>query len=87
MSDVLQDSHAARLAIPDLGYDWPDHKLKALGLEVQARYPELAGWPPYLAAEAHLYYASRVSGDPSEVQARSVKFLPFLRAAVAGYAN
>ena len=85
MSDVLQDGYAARQAIPDLGYDWADQKLKTLGLEVQAQYPELAKWPPYLAAEAHLYCASRFLGDPSKVLARSVEFLAFLRAVVAGH--
>ena len=87
MEDVLQDSSAARRAIPDLGYDWPDQRLKALGIDVQAQYPELAKWPPYLAAEAQLYYASRIAGDPSSVQARSTEFLVFLRAAIAGHVD
>lgn len=85
MNDVLQDDYVARQAIPDLGYNWPDHRLKALGLDVQALYPELAGWPPQLAAESHLHYASRFPGNPSTVQARSVEFLTFLRAAIAGH--
>lgn len=83
MNDVLQDLWAASLAIPDLGYDWPDHRLKTLGVEVQAQYPELVDWPPYLAAEAHLYYDRRFPGDLSKVQARSTDFLAFLRATIS----
>ncbi|WP_199039909.1 MULTISPECIES: hypothetical protein [unclassified Dyella] len=86
MDDVLKDSLAARKAIPDLGHHWPDTRLKALGVEVQAQYPELAGWPPYLAAEAQLHYASRFPGNPAVVGVRSVDFLTFLRAAIAGHA-
>lgn len=87
MNYVQQNGHAARLAIPDPGYDWPDHKLKTLGLEVQAQYPELANWPPYLAAEAHLYYAGRFPSNPANVEARSVEFLAFLRTGIAGHVS
>lgn len=85
MSDVLQDGSAARRAIPDFGYDWPDHRLKTLDIEVHATYPELVGWPPYLAAEGHLYYASRFPCDPFKVEARSLDFLAFLRSTIAGH--
>ncbi len=85
MNDVLNDATAARAAIPDLGYIWPDARLRSLGQEVQAEYPELAAWPPYLAAEAHLYYVSRFPSDPSQVGTRNVEFLTFLRAALAGH--
>ena len=86
-TDVLMDSHAAQKAIPDLGYYWPDAKLKALGEAVQAIYPELAAWPPYLAAEAHLLYASRSHSIPAGVapDARDDLFLAFLRATVARF--
>jgi hypothetical protein len=87
MDDILQDDQAARRAIPDLGYDWPNGKLKALGMDVQAQYPELTNWPPYLAAEAHLLYTRRLPGDPSIVSPRSAEFLAFLRAAVAGHVH
>ena len=87
-TDVLMDSHAAQKAIPDLGYYWPDAKLKALGQAVQSVYPELSGWPPYLAAEAHLLYSSRNPSDPgAPPNARDVEFLVFLRAAVAGHVD
>ena len=87
-TDVLNDCHTAQRAIPDLGYYWPNARLKALGEAVQAIYPELSAWPPYLAAEAHLLYASRFPSDPGVApSARNDLFLPFLRATVAGHAN
>lgn len=85
--DILNDSLAAQKVIPDLGYDWPDAKLRRLGEDVQAKYPELASWQPYLAAEAHLYYTSRHPSDPGQVSVRDVGFLPFLRAAIAGHVD
>lgn len=83
MNDVLQDDLAARRAIPDLSYDLPTSQLQDLGVKVQAQYPELAEWPPFLAAEAHLYYAGGFRGESCNMQPRSVEFLTFLRTAIA----
>lgn len=83
MKDVLLDVRAAAEAIPELGYHWPNDELKALGLDVQAQYPELMTWPPYLAAEAHLYYPGRSKYSPTLVPPRSADFLMFLRSSIA----
>ena len=50
-----------------------------------AAYPEPASWPPYLAAEAHLYYVNRFPSDLHPVGTPNVNFLTFLRAALAGH--
>ena len=86
-TDVLSNWSAAQRAIPDLGYDWPNARLRALGEAVQSVYPELSGWPPDLAAEAHLLYASRSHSIPAGVapDARNDLFLAFLRATVARF--
>lgn len=84
MHDVLNDCDAARQAIPDLGYEWSDHQLRSLGLEVQALYPELASWTPYLAAEAQLIYARRHHGVSVTPKIRAEEFLVFLRTFLEG---
>ncbi|HFK2002930.1 TPA: hypothetical protein ACGW3W_002225 [Pseudomonas aeruginosa] len=84
MHDVLIDCDAARQVIPDLGYEWSDHQLRSLGLEVQALYPELASWTPYLAAEAQLFYARRHHGVSVTPKIRAEEFLVFLRTFLEG---
>ncbi|MFP3637765.1 hypothetical protein [Paraburkholderia sp. SIMBA_054] len=84
MTTVFSDVLRAHRAIPESGNNWADSRLKYLGEQVKALYPELVSWGPQLAGEAHLFYvakAPRVDDGVTESHPGSVRhdtFLSFL---------
>lgn len=83
MNTILQNASAAQRAIPEIGFDWTDARLKALGESVKSLYPELAAWGPHLAGEAHLFFVSRKGqqaglSEDNPGTLRNAEFLPFL---------